>query len=1492
MNNDELPESPNPLVHCPEVGDYETHLQNEDDVFTEIVYPSQRLGAVQRKMNDIKQLLPSKNEENLLAVRVLFTELEEKVNNFVDCCAVQIRKPNLVTTELTRFVKWRDDFLEYTAKFKSMVFKWIQSVLNTNVAHDTRSYVKSGTISSSKSSSSSARLKLYERKLRNETKQKLLDGECEIAALQEKYERNKLELERGEIDKLEQFLDGEESEILVHECARLDFGATNELPLHDAQPEVEQQTDTTQAKTMQHHRSAGAIPKTMKLVEVAPGNSTQSNIHSSLSLITVENSPLYTSPFVSTSLVSVPSTNLCLSSVARDAACTVPSTLNIPSFTNTYFADSNSSKIITSTSSSNNNHNACNTTNKLFTNNNINYHNYNAHTLPNVSNGYNFKSHVPKSVKFADLITSEPNFVDKTTRTYESDLCKMIARQNSLTEMLARTQIMTQLPKAEPEYFDGSDITKYRPFILSFERTIETRCDNTIDLYYLLCTYTRGKALELVKSCDGIDARRSYERAKKLLHDNFGSPLLICQKYLDKLEDWSVIKSEDAKSLEEFSIFLASIYNMMNDCHYFDQLNSWKEIHNVVSKLPWDLRKQFRNEVASQQKRGNKINLGTLVDFLNNHVYVMKLPLFGDIKDKKVVKPTTRVDKQKTLHVNVDTFLETKNNIEIKCFCCGKNNHRTDKCFFFLKKSLSEREKFVKSNNLCFACLSSTEHRSKNCEQKIECSKCGKLHPTSLHREMSEDYVSTKNKKSEILFEKKNEAQSFTLVDSNRSRLACPAIPIKIKINGCSDFVKTYLAIDTQSTACYIDEKLLKDLNIVGRESKLHLTTMESKCRPVDVNIVNNLEIYSLTSSKTEIIPILYSKGNWPFDIEDSPKLTDVSNYPELKELPFKFINNCSVGILIGMNVPQIVKPLKVVSTSHGSLYATKHSLGWAINGPTSHPPLNGISCFRSKTYNYDNLNDKIEHCFTREFADVSEEILPSQDDKNFLKSVLASIKVLPSNHFEIALPFKGNLHMHDNHKQVLGRFNNLQKKFKSNPPYFDEYNSLMNLMLDEGFIERVPAGDCMTGDGKQWFLTHHGVRHKTKGKLRVVFDCSLKYEGKCLNDELLQGPDLTNSLIGVLLRFRQGQIAISADIEKMFYMVKVPASDRNYLNFFWFSNDNINACPVQYRLTVHVFGAKSSPSCANYALRQTALCNDLTSSQLVKNSVLKSFYVDDLMKSIDDSKQASVFAVEISNLLSQRGFNLTKFISNDRNVLKCIPSNKLSDQVKDLNLNEEFLPCDRALGIKWNVERDTLGFTVSLKNHDYTKRGILSTIFSIYDPLFLISPMLIPAKRVFQNACELKLGWDETLPDQLKFSYDKWLNEINTLNSFEIPRCLNVNAISECDSVQLHLFCDGSETAYGSVAYVRCAKNGLIHTNIVMAKVRLTPVNRTSLKTVPRIELNAAKTAVSLYLKLSLELELKFDDVMFWSDSVVVLSYIKSESARFQRFVANSVFH
>ena len=170
-------------------------------------------------------------------------------------------------------------------------------------------------------------------------------------------------------------------------------------------------------------------------------------------------------------------------------------------------------------------------------------------------------------------------------------------------------------------------------------------------------------------------------------------------------------------------------------------------------------------------------------------------------------------------------------------------------------------------------------------------------------------------------------------------------------------------------------------------------------------------------------------------------------------------------------------------------------------------------------------------------------------------------------------------------------------------------------------------------------YIPHHGIYHPHKpGKIFVVFDCFAKYQGKSLNDLMLSGPDLTNNLFGVLMRFRQERVTLMEDIEATFYQVRVADADCTYPRFLWWPDGNLQTELEEYQMVVHLFGAASSPSCFTFALCKTTEDNSDHFLEEVVSTVKKNFYVDDCLKSLPSAEETSHHASNLRSLLSRGG--------------------------------------------------------------------------------------------------------------------------------------------------------------------------------------------------------------------------------------------------------------
>ena len=241
--------------------------------------------------------------------------------------------------------------------------------------------------------------------------------------------------------------------------------------------------------------------------------------------------------------------------------------------------------------------------------------------------------------------------------------------------------------------------------------------------------------------------------------------------------------------------------------------------------------------------------------------------------------------------------------------------------------------------------------------------------------------------------------------------------------------------------------------------------------------------------------------------------------------------------------------------------------------------------------------------------------------------------------------------------------------------------------------------------------------------------------------------------------------------------------------------------------------------------------------------------------------------------MLEKGGFHLCKWISNCPSVLNEIPSVDKVEFMRliDLTGNDEILT--RTLGVAWHVGQDLLRVRVKLKQKSLTRRGLLSALASIYDPIGIVAPVVVLAKILFQSECKRGTGWDDPLSEETVTKWNRWSQELPVLEELGIGRCLWPHGSSKNWIFSIHVFSDASTLAYGSVAYlVMKNSSGEFHSTFLLAKSRLAPLK---VQTVVRLELSAALLSVQIVEIIRREFTIKFDQVYYWCDSMTVLGYI-----------------
>ena len=797
---------------------------------------------------------------------------------------------------------------------------------------------------------------------------------------------------------------------------------------------------------------------------------------------------------------------------------------------------------------------------------------------------------------------------------------------------------------------------------------------------------------------------------------------------------------------------------------------------------------------------------------------------------------------------------------------------------------------------------------------------CGKGHPTVLH-ELKPKPSATNNQAVTTKLSSTAEQASGNNVKEDQTAghvslathdqevsKSTMILPVYLSATDHSDKeVLTYALLDTQSDTSFIKESTARLLGVNGIDTQLRLSTMTSQNLLISCKRVNGLQVRGHDSETYIQLPPLFTQEDIPASRDSIPTPEMAKNWPHLSRIANKLMpkGKVEVGLLLGYNCPRVLVPREVIPPVHNGPFAQRTDLGWSIVGliragefgshcnlgVTQHvcPSSSGVRIvLRTSSKEIMSPNDVLSFFRREEHGQEGKGL--SHDDVSFLRKMEDGTRRSEGGHYELPLPLKSQLseQRRTNRPLALQRLQALVRRFQKDPHHHKLYCDFMNNLFIKGYAEEIPVAE-LGSDVNVNYLPHHGVYNPSKpGKIRVVMDASAKYLGHCLNNNLLTGPDLMNALVGVLCRFRKEQVAFVCDIEGMFQQFFVGVEHRNLLRFLWLEDGDYRQDPKDFRSTVHLFGVASSPAVANYALKRAATDHEETFGSDVAEFIQRDFYVDDGLASVSTEAEAISLIERSVKLFAVCGLKLHKFVSNSRKVLSVIDEDLRAPKVKDIKIQQ--LPIERALGIRWCVESDAFQFRIVVKEHALTRRGLLSTVCSMFDPLGFIAPVILEGKIILQMMCKDKQTWDDPLPEDVRRRWERWLRGLACLESLVIDRCYKPSGFGEVKVAELHNFSDASMVGYGQCSYLRLVSvNDQVHCSLVMAKARVAPLKSIS---VPRLELNAAVISTNVSQLLSRELSYENLIRFFWTDSKIVLSFIANDSKRFHTYVANRVQH
>ena len=431
-------------------------------------------------------------------------------------------------------------------------------------------------------------------------------------------------------------------------------------------------------------------------------------------------------------------------------------------------------------------------------------------------------------------------------------------------------------------------------------------------------------------------------------------------------------------------------------------------------------------------------------------------------------------------------------------------------------------------------------------------------------------------------------------------------------------------------------------------------------------------------------------------------------------------------------------------------------------------------------------------------------------------------------NQYWVRLPWKLNApSLPTNYTNARGQLIHMWSKLRKKESMLLKYDQIIKSQLENKFIEKVEEP---VNHNIGHYLPHHAVKKDSvTTPIRVVFNCSSKAskQGNSLNDCLYTGPNLTENLINVLVKFCVNPYAIVADISKAFLRIGLKEEDRDFTKFLWPKNPNEVNSPLEvYRFKSVLFGSCSSPFLLCTTLQHhfnKAGCPELG----------RAFYMDNLQCTTKTEDEAVALYKKANKESLAANMPLQSWNTNSVKL-----QNLLKEERHDIKLPE----IQNLLGLLWDVRGDKIGLNPpQYPSQNLTKRTLLSQVSLLFDPLGIISPITIRGKILIQEAWKERLDWDTVLPEYYSLEWGKIKEDCILGTKLAIPRQIDT---SKNDNLQLHIFCDASAKAYGVAAY-SVTDN---HSELIMSKTRVAPIKP---RTLPQLELTAVEmgTRLATYL-------------------------------------------
>lgn len=1001
----------------------------------------------------------------------------------------------------------------------------------------------------------------------------------------------------------------------------------------------------------------------------------------------------------------------------------------------------------------------------------------------------------------------------------------------------------------------------------------------------------QGEALRTIEGLGHSAA--AYEIAKERLLRKYGGQRRQLMKYISALRDFRPMKWESMRELEKFADLLDIAAANLSAAGLDGELGNGMTYAICLSKLTESLAAEYHKWTFENHEDES---VQTLRSWVLRQVEFRSMAM-EDVnglcaKFNDSFGGRERMQKQT---VSRSYFQATSSR---SCSVCSKD-HVLWKCPVFKAMSIEKRWDVVKENRLCFLCIL-RGHDVRKCKWTRPCGidGCTRRHNQLLHisatRECNGDEqrqkaLSDAVTKGESAKENSDVVESDTLLSSTHhisgsDEISFRTIPAIIQAG--QRRMKVTIMLDDASSTSYINEDIAAELKLDGPSRSVSVNVVNGKMetfwsKEVEFSISNvdgtgQYKVSALTTDKVvgnlTPVPWHWEKNRWE----------------HLRTVPFAVVNHRQpVDILIGADCIELHRCILEKPGRVGEPIARLTPLGWTCVGKVGNIVKSGSMARKKTTFStffssQINANVDLDSALRRfwEIEDLNKQNpVFSAKEQGIIDSTKSSMRFVDGR-YEVAVPWKQDSQVIPcGYELAMQRLLSAEKKLKNDANVAEAYQHNINDYVRKGYVRKLSREESVELPAG-WLLPHFPVVRMDKAttKVRMVFDAAARVNGISLNDMIETGPNLQQDLFSVILRFRKHDVALVCDISEMYLQIKIPEKDRSYFRFLW-REMNQDSIPSQYEFNRVIFGMNASPFLAQFVCQEHARKFQERYPQAAE-TVLKSTYMDDSMDSKPTVKQSLELYKELSSLWQAAGMSARKWLSNSREVMAKIPQ---ENRAAEIDIFEDALPQQKALGIMWRASEDSLFFCASkFDDRTLSKRSILRKVATIFDPLGFLTPFSVTGRLLIQRLWSAGIDWDEHLPPDIENDARRWLVEVDKLGEIEVERSLKVR-----ENTALHIFVDASTMAYGAVSYAFSDSSSRIHQRMIAAKSKVAPLKSIS---VPRLELMAAIVGVRLASRVCSALDIDIKTVVFWSDSMNVLCWIRRNSRIFKPFVAHRV--